>query len=55
MMISKITREKLKNYYKNFSINIKNSAEPTTYLLNHKDDLMPMVKMLYTVYKHISK
>ena len=51
-MISKITREKLKDFKR---INIKITAEPTTYLLNHKDDLMPMVKMLYTVYKHISK
>ena len=54
MMISEITREKLKNDYKNCNgRNIKITAEPITYPLNDKDGLMPMIKMLYAVYQQV--
>ena len=54
MMISEITREKLKNDYKNCNgRNIKITAEPITYPLNDKDGLMPMIKILYAVYQQV--
>lgn len=58
MMNSQTTRLELKNRYKNLDSNnrkINFTAEPkATYSINNdKDCIMPMIKMLYTVYQQV--
>lgn len=57
MMTSQTTRLELKNRYKNFdsSRKINFTAEPKAiYSINSdKDCIMPMVKMLYSVYQRV--
>ena len=58
MMNSQTTRLELKNRYKNLDSNsrkINFIAEPkATYSINSdKDCIMPMIKMLYAVYRQV--